>query len=83
MSYDISNAKISGIYAPSFQPKQRRCKKAVKLQNWWIVPKGTTYEGESREKKRGICEKRKIISGRGRKIENKRAEENIRREKRK
>ena len=45
--------------------------------------KGTTYEGESREKKRGIYEKRKLIRGKGRKIENKRVEENIRREKRK
>ena len=45
--------------------------------------KGTTYEGESREKKRGIYEKRKLIRGRGRKIENKRVEEKIRREKRK
>ena len=83
MSYDISNAKISGIYAPSLRPKQHRCKKAVKQQKWRIVPKGTTYEGESREKKRGICEKRKLIRGRGRKIENKRVEEKIRREKRK
>ena len=57
----ISNAKISGIYAPSLRPKQRRCKKAVKQQKWRIVPKGTTYEGESREKKRGIYEKRKLI----------------------
>ena len=45
--------------------------------------KGTTYEGENREKKRGIYEKRKLIRGRGRKIENKRVEEKIRREKRK
>ena len=81
----ISNAKISGIYAPSLRPKQRRCKKAVKQQKWWIVPKGTTYKGASREKKRGICEKRKTNKGgeRGRKIENKRVEEKIRREKRK
>ena len=45
--------------------------------------KGTTYEGENREKKRGIYEKRKPIRGRGRKIENKLVEEKIRREKRK
>ena len=46
--------------------------------------KGTTYEGESREKKCGIYEKRKLMRGeRGRKIENKRVEEKIRREKRK
>ena len=36
----------------------------MKQQKWWIVPKGTTYEGESREKKCGIYEKRKLMRGR-------------------
>ena len=45
--------------------------------------KGTTYEGENREKKRGIYEKRKLKKGEVERIENKRVEEKIRREKRK
>ena len=76
--------KISGIYAPSLRPKQRRCKKAVKTTIMVdSTIKGTTYKGENREKKRGIYEKRKLIRGDVERIEKKRVEENIRREKRK
>ena len=58
MDYDKQYNNFRNIYAPSLQPKQQSCKKGVKQQKWWIIPKRAIQSEWERERERERVDKR-------------------------